>query len=83
MIRGSHGWWGALGGLPQNGVVSYAISPFRQRAFKGFMSQDMSHMLGGATNELKYMLPGIPFPLIRCDLMCAGKAKLAITLNEV
>jgi len=32
------GWWGHMGGPAQKGIVTYSLSPFQQRAFKGVVS---------------------------------------------
>ncbi|ORX40837.1 cytochrome b-c1 complex subunit 8 [Kockovaella imperatae] len=32
------GWWGSMGGPKQKGIVTYSVSPYRQRAFQGVIS---------------------------------------------
>ncbi|ORY28056.1 cytochrome b-c1 complex subunit 8 [Naematelia encephala] len=43
------GWWGDLGGAKQKGIVTYTLSPYQQRAFKGVIT---GWILNGSTRLL-------------------------------
>ncbi|GHJ90345.1 hypothetical protein NliqN6_6747 [Naganishia liquefaciens] len=53
------GWWGNMGGPKQKGVVTYSVSPFRQRALKGTLHGYIFNGYSRAMRQAPYML--IPF----------------------
>ncbi|KAI9179526.1 hypothetical protein H9P43_004853 [Blastocladiella emersonii ATCC 22665] len=57
------GWWGHMGKAhqAQNGIVTYQISPFRQRAFAGAFSKGVFNVYRRTMAQAGYIIP--PFVL--------------------
>ncbi|TDL19535.1 hypothetical protein BD410DRAFT_727096 [Rickenella mellea] len=55
------GWWGAMGGGKQKGIIQYTTSPFRQRAMKGALTGYVFNGYKRVAGHLPYYI--IPFSL--------------------
>ncbi|KZV79003.1 ubiquinol-cytochrome c reductase subunit 8 [Exidia glandulosa HHB12029] len=51
------GWWGHLGSQGQKGIVTYSISPFRQRPFAGALN-------GYIFNGYKRIMKHVPYWIV-------------------
>ncbi|CAG8667961.1 23423_t:CDS:1, partial [Racocetra persica] len=55
---GAHPWWGNLGGPVQRHIVTYSISPYKQRAFAGALSRGVFNTYRRIASQAFYM--GVP-----------------------
>jgi len=55
------GWWGAMGGPKHKGVTQYAMSPYRQSAFRGAFNGYLFHGARRLASNAPYFVP--PFAL--------------------
>lgn len=51
------GWWGAMGGPKQKGVVQYSISPFQQRAMAGALNSYIFWGYKRIMSKVPYVAP--------------------------
>lgn len=54
-----HDWWGNLTEKHQqsNGIITYSLSPFRQRAFAGFFKKGVFNTIRRVKSEAPYLVP--------------------------
>ncbi|EEB05085.1 ubiquinol-cytochrome-c reductase complex subunit 7 [Schizosaccharomyces japonicus yFS275] len=50
------GWWGALGGPKQKGIITYTVSPFQQRPMAGLLSSSFRNGFRTFKSNALYIL---------------------------
>ncbi|WRT70873.1 uncharacterized protein IL334_007872 [Kwoniella shivajii] len=51
------GWWGDIGSLPQKGIKTYGVSPYRQRAMAGALNGYIFNGFSRVMGHLPYVAP--------------------------
>ncbi|KAF2453619.1 cytochrome b-c1 complex subunit 8 [Lineolata rhizophorae] len=51
------GWWGHIGSMPQKGVVTYALSPNRQRPTAGMMHAAVFNTFRRFRQQVLFFVP--------------------------
>jgi ubiquinol-cytochrome c reductase subunit 8 len=51
-------WWGSLGPKVK-GIVTYSLSPFEQKAFKGFISSGLPNLYKRFVGQVPNILPSL------------------------
>ncbi|OCF35925.1 ubiquinol-cytochrome c reductase subunit 8 [Kwoniella heveanensis CBS 569] len=55
------GWWGDMGSLPQKGIKTYGVSPYRQRPFAGALNGYIFNGYRRVMNHMPYVVPPFLF----------------------
>jgi len=59
---GGESWWGNMGGPVQKGIITYSVSPYKQRAFAGAMKYGVFNVFRRTMSQAPYV--GVPTVLV-------------------